>query len=262
MTDVDGERETALERLTRDVEPLPDHVAVIQDGNRRYARERGEPPTEGHVYGAETTEAFLGWMCDLGIPEVTLYTLSTENFDRPDHELRRLFDLIEDKLHELARDEDIHDNEVKVVGVGEIEMLPPRVREALDHVESSTERYTEHRLNVAVAYGGRSELLSAARAVLREVERGRLKASDVDEAALSRHIYVEDVDLVIRTGGDRRMSNFLPWQAAGNEAVVEFQSCYWPEFTERHLARALERYADVQMRSTEAESRKAESPAD
>lgn len=244
------------------MERLPDHLAVIQDGNRRYARERGEDPRKGHEYGAETTEDFLDWCLDLGVPEVTLYTFSTENFERGERELRSLFDLIADKLRELGDDEQIHDERVRVEGVGEIDRLPPRVVDALDYVEGRTEDYDSLQLNVALAYGGREELLYAARKVLEEVERGELSPEEVSEEDVERHLYVDEVDLVVRTGGERRTSNFLPWQAWGGEAVVEFLDCYWPEFSRADLERALETYDRVESRDELQPELKVEGPAD
>lgn len=245
------------------MERLPDHLAVIQDGNRRYARERGEDPRKGHEYGAETTEDFLDWCLDAGIPEVTLYTFSTENFERTDRELRSLFDLIADKLRDLGDDDQIHDERVRVEGVGEIERLPPRVVEALEYVEDRTEDYDRLRLNVALAYGGREELLNAAREVLEEVRAGDLSPEEVTEEAVERHLYVDDVDLVIRTGGERRTSNFLPWQAWGGEAVVEFLGCYWPEFRRADLENALESYGRYEAGgSADPSEIKVEGPAD
>ena len=231
--------------LERELSDGPTHVAVIQDGNRRYARTRGDEATEGHRAGAETTEAMLEWCADLGVEELTLYAFSTENFDRPEAEREELFDLIAEKLRTFADRPEVHDREVRIRAIGEVDRLPARVREAVDYAEGRTREYDRFTLNVALAYGGRAELLSAARDVARAVEAGELDPADVDAAAVEERLYegpARDVDLIIRTGGDERTSNFLPWHANGNEAAVFFCSPYWPEFRRVDFLRAIRTY--------------------
>ena len=231
--------------LERELSDGPEHVAVIQDGNRRYARTRGDEATEGHRAGAETTEAMLEWCADLGVEELTLYAFSTENFDRPEAEREELFDLIAEKLRTFADREEVHDREVRIRAIGEVDRLPERVREAVGYADERTRGYDRFTLNVALAYGGRAELLSAARDVARAVEAGDLDPSEVDAAAVERRLYegpARDVDLIIRTGGDERTSNFLPWHANGNEAAVCFCSPYWPEFRRVDFLRAIRTY--------------------
>jgi tritrans,polycis-undecaprenyl-diphosphate synthase [geranylgeranyl-diphosphate specific] len=236
----------AYERmLRRQLEVAPTHVAIIQDGNRRYAREHGDDAPDGHREGAKTTERVLEWCEDLGIEELTLYAFSTENFDRPDEELAPLFDLLESKLYEFADADRVHENGVRIGAIGDVERLPQRVRDAVAYAESETAEYDSLRLNIALAYGGRSELLGAARAVAREVADGELSPEDVDadavEDRLAEHT-TRDVDLIIRTGGDERTSNFLPWHANGNEAAVYFCAPYWPEFSKVDFLRGLRTY--------------------
>jgi tritrans,polycis-undecaprenyl-diphosphate synthase [geranylgeranyl-diphosphate specific] len=235
--------------LERELSGAPAHVAVIQDGNRRYARKEGGEATDGHRAGARTTERMLDWCADLGVEELTLYAFSTENFERPPEEREQLFDLIESKLREFADREEVHDREVRIRAIGEVSRLPARVREAIDYAERRTAGYDRFSLNVALAYGGRAELLSAARDVARAVERGELSADEVDVAAVDEHLYrgpARDVDLIIRTGGDERTSNFLPWHANGNEAAVFFCSPYWPEFRRVDFLRAIRTYESRQ----------------
>lgn len=244
--------EAIYERILRvEIDETPDHVAVIQDGNRRYARERGEEPSKGHVYGAETTEALLDWASEFGIEEVTLYTFSTENFDRPDDELEELFDLIEEKLEELAEDERVHEEEIRIRAIGDLDALPARVLDALDAAEQATEGYDGYRLNLALGYGGREELLAATRTILDDVRRGDLAPDDITERTVTDRLYTDDaetVDLVIRTGGDERLSNFLPWQAKGNESTVYFCAPYWPAFRKIDFMRAIRTYAHRERR--------------
>ena len=231
--------------LRREISGSPTHVAVIQDGNRRYARQRGADAPDGHRAGAQTTEDVLSWCQDLGVEELTLYAFSTENFDRPDEELEPLFDLLAEKLREFADAESVHDNEVCVRVIGDHAMLPERVRSAARYAEERTREYDRFVLNVALAYGGRNELLHAARGVVDDVAAGELDASDVDVATVEDRLYdcpVRDVDLIIRTGGDERTSNFLPWHANGNEAAVFFCAPYWPEFSKVDFLRAIRTY--------------------
>jgi tritrans,polycis-undecaprenyl-diphosphate synthase [geranylgeranyl-diphosphate specific] len=236
----------AYERMLRQqLGAAPAHVAIIQDGNRRYAEERGADAPDGHREGAETTERVLEWCEELGIEELTLYAFSTENFERPDDELDPLFDLIESKLYEFADADRIHDNGVRIGAIGDVDALPERVREAVDYAESRTAAYDALRLNIALAYGGRAELLGAARAVAADVAAGDLDPDDVDADAVERRLAdhtTRDVDLIIRTGGDERTSNFLPWHANGNEAAAYFCAPYWPEFSKADFLRGLRTY--------------------
>jgi len=236
----------AYERLLRrEISGAPTHVAVIQDGNRRYADRQGEAAPDGHRAGARTTERVLDWCQDLGVEELTLYAFSTENFDRPEHERAALFDLLERKLYQFADDDRVHDGEVRIRAIGDETMLPERVREAIRYAERRTADYGRFTLNVALAYGGRNELLGAARDVARAVADGDLDPGEIDASEIDRRLYddpLRDVDLIIRTGGDERTSNFLPWHANGNEAAVFFCTPYWPEFSKVDFLRGIRTY--------------------
>ncbi|WP_101294584.1 polyprenyl diphosphate synthase [Halegenticoccus soli] len=240
------EFDRAYERLLRrEIGDGPTHVAIIQDGNRRYARKRGAEAPDGHRAGAQTTENVLDWCDELGIEELTLYAFSTENFNRPPEEREPLFDLIESKLREFADAERVHENEVCIRAIGDIDRLPRRVRDAVDYAEDRTREYHRFRLNIALAYGGRSELLRAARDVAAAVRDGDLAADEIDVAEIEGRLYrqpVRDVDLIIRTGGDERTSNFLPWHANGNEAAVYFCAPFWPEFSKADFLRGIRTY--------------------
>lgn len=231
--------------LEREIGGGPSHVAVIQDGNRRYADERGNAATDGHRAGAQTTERVLDWCSEYGVRELTLYTFSTENFDRPTDERERLFDLLDEKLREFADAERVHEREVRIRAIGETDRLPAYLCEAIDYAEHRTEEYDNLHLNIALAYGGRAELLGAARDAARAVETGKLEPGDIDADEIERRLYegpARDVDLIIRTGGDERTSNFLPWHANGNEAAVFFCTPYWPAFKKKDFLRAMRTY--------------------
>ncbi len=238
--------DAAYERLlSREISGAPTHVAVIQDGNRRYARKQGGDAHEGHRAGAETTERVLEWCQDIGVEELTLYAFSTENFERPADEREALFDLLESKLREFADADRVHDNEVHIRALGDVDRLPKRVREAVAYAEDRTRDYDEFVLNIALAYGGRAELLEAVRGVAKDVDAGALEPDEIDVEDIEQRLYdrpVRDVDLIIRTGGDERTSNFLPWHANGNEAAVFFCTPYWPEFSKTDFLRGIRTY--------------------
>ncbi len=230
-------------KLERDVrsKKIPGHVAIIMDGNRRFARRRGLPPKLGHVFGSRKAEDVLNWCWELGIKNVTVYAFSTENFNRSEEEKKNIFDLVAGEFRRLSKDRRIHRNRVKVRVVGRTELLPDYVVREIVKVEEATKNYGRYRLNVALAYGGRQEIIDAVRAILREVKEGKISSRDIDERTLEKYLYGEEgysrVDLLIRTGGEQRLSNFLTWQTANSVAC--FLDVYWPEFRKIDLLRAI-----------------------
>ncbi|MDY6764762.1 MAG: polyprenyl diphosphate synthase, partial [Halobacteria archaeon] len=183
--------------------------------------------------------------------ELTLYTFSTENFNRPDEEVETLFDLMEKKIDELSgEEEDIaHSNRIRVKAIGETDRLPEKIQNAIEKAEEDTKEYNRYQLNVAIGYGGRAELLKATREIMEEVKEGDIEPEEITTRTVSDHIYTagsNDVDLIIRTGGDVRLSNFLPWQAKGNESTVYFCAPYWPEFRKIDFLRAIRTFGNRQ----------------
>lgn len=233
-----------LKRVIERCVPL-EHVAIIQDGNRRYARSRGIATLIGHTLGAKTTDNVADWCLELEIKHLTVYTFSTENFGRPEEEKEYLFDLIERKLLELCESERVHENRVRVQAIGRMDLLPLRIQKAAKKVENTTQKYDNMYFNVALAYGGQCELVDAAKALATQVEKGNIKPEGVDENLIGQHLYPSNdhslpkVDLMIRTGGEVRTSNFLPWQANGNECAACFCAPYWPQFSKIDFLRAL-----------------------
>lgn len=224
--------------------PVPAHVAIIMDGNRRFARRRGLEQYYGHFKGADTTEKVLDWSFDLGIKQLTVYAFSTENFERDDVEKNRLFELIGIKFDKICKDVRTHKRRMRVRVLGNIDLLPPALKSSAKHAEEITRNYDGVYLNVALAYGGRQELLDAARKMAWKVKTGELSLKDINEETISNNLYpasgpVPYVDLIIRTGGDERISNFLPWQANGNECAAYFCAPFWPEFRKIDLLRAI-----------------------
>ncbi|NMG83634.1 MAG: di-trans,poly-cis-decaprenylcistransferase [Methanosarcinales archaeon] len=235
--------------LIREIQegPVPSHIAIIMDGNRRFAHNIGAKKIEGHYRGADITENVLDWCWDIGVKQLTLYAFSTENFKRFESERDGLFELIGLKLDELSVDERTHKRQMNVRAIGNIELLPKKLQDAIARSEEATKDYDRLYLNIALAYGGRRELVDAARLIAEKVQKGVLASADVDEHVISSHLYTGDalegdVDLIIRTGGDKRVSNFLPWQSCGNECAAYFCAPFWPEFRKIDLIRAVRTY--------------------
>jgi tritrans,polycis-undecaprenyl-diphosphate synthase [geranylgeranyl-diphosphate specific] len=228
---------------------MPRHIAIIMDGNRRYARSRGLPSMAGHYFGSKKAEEVLNWCWELKIKNVTVYAFSTENFKRSEEEKINIFNLLRKELKRLARDVRIHKNKVKVKIIGKKEMLPDFVKDAVEEVESKTSNYGNFFLNIAIAYGGRQEIVDAIRKILSAVKEGRIKREDINPEFVERHLYTNDnscVDLLIRTGGEQRLSNFLPWQAV--KGIAYFCEVYWPEFRKIDLLRAIRAWQKMNAR--------------
>jgi len=229
----------------------PKHIGVILDGNRRWAREKSLPPTLGHYFGAENAKSLLEWCYELGIETVTIFAFSTENFNRTREEVEELFKIIEEKLKELLRDKRIHKYKVRVKGIGRIELLPKSIQSLLSEIEKETANYNQHFLNIALAYGGRSEIVDAVKRICEEVKAGRLDPSSITAETIEQHLYTShlphpDPDLIIRTSGEERLSGFLLWQSAYSELV--FLDTFWPEFRKIDLMRAIRIYQQRERR--------------
>ncbi|MEX1163662.1 MAG: isoprenyl transferase [Nitriliruptor sp.] len=229
--------------------PLPQHVGVILDGNRRFARERGlAHVADGHLAGAQRIEPFLGWCAEMGIPNVTLWLLSTENLDREDDEVAPLLRIIEDTVHGLACGEGNATRRWRVTVVGALDLLPTETRERLKEAEEATAEHEGLRVQIAVGYGGRQEITDALRSLLLDAAaHGRSLeqiAADLRPEDIGDHLYttgMPDPDLIIRTSGEVRMSGFLLWQSAHSE--FHFCDAFWPEFRRVDFLRALREYA-------------------
>jgi tritrans,polycis-undecaprenyl-diphosphate synthase [geranylgeranyl-diphosphate specific] len=224
-------------------EPVPAHIGIIMDGNRRFAEALGEPAIRGHEYGRDTLERVLDWCLDLKVRHLTVYAFSTENFSRAPLEIKRLMDLFEENFLKMAVDERVHKNGIHIRAIGQLDRLPKRVREAIRVAEERTRGYDQYFYTIAVAYGGRQEILDAVRDIAEEVQAGRLRPRDIDEQLLSKHLYTQhlpDPDLILRTSGEERISNFLLWQMAYSE--LYFTDVYWPGFRRVDFLRAVRTY--------------------
>jgi tritrans,polycis-undecaprenyl-diphosphate synthase [geranylgeranyl-diphosphate specific] len=239
--------EAGYEKYLQDhITHVPNHIAIIQDGNRRYARFSGMETNLGHRAGAGTSEKMLDWARDLGIRHITLYTFSTENFTRDREEVESLFALFKEMFRRVVEDERTHTYKMRVRMVGDRTLLPPDLLECIREVEQATAKYGNFFVNVALAYGGRNEIVHAARSILRDVGRGALSPEAIDPEVVEAHLHngmnIPPVDLIVRTGDEKRTSNFLPWSANGNESAVYFCAPYWPVFRKLDLLRAIRVY--------------------
>ena len=219
-----------------------EHIAIILDGNRRWASENELNPWLGHKKGAETVERLLDWCQKLNVKFVTLYAFSTENFRRPPEEVQEIMRIAEEEFGKLLRDERIHKNKVHVKVIGRVNLLPADLQQLIADVEKSTANYNNQFLNFAFAYGGRAEILDAAKIIAQKVKTGELTLDDVNESTFEKYLYTahmpkQEPDLIIRTSGEERMSGFLLWQAAYSELV--FLDVYWPDFRLIDLLRAI-----------------------
>lgn len=214
--------------------PVPRHLAVIMDGNGRWASARGLPRVAGHEAGADSVREIVRACGRLGVEVLTLYSFSTENWSRPDDEVHALMVLLERYLREER--EDLNENNVRLTAIGHLHRLPRAVREGLEAVSSSTAGNTGLRLVLALSYGGRAEIVDAVRRVATRVAAGELEPSAIDEAVISAHLYTQglpDPDLLVRTSGEQRLSNFLLWQVAYAELYIT--DVLWPDFREPNL---------------------------
>jgi len=226
---------------------IPRHVAVIMDGNGRWARQRALPRQAGHRAGIKPVRAIVEHCANQGVEFLTLFAFSSENWRRPREEIRGLMSLFVDALNKEVAELD--ENGIRLSFMGEIQLLNPALQEAIRAAEARTRDNTRMDLMLAVAYGGRADLVNAARKVAQRVAAGELDAGRIDESdyvAALEMAQLPDVDLLIRTGGERRISNFLLWSLAYSE--LYFSDALWPDFNVAELSRALEFYLTRQRR--------------
>lgn len=222
-----------------DMGRIPAHVAIIMDGNGRWAKAQGLPRTEGHKAGVETVKKITTEAVRLGVKYLTLYTFSMENWNRPAAEVAALMALVLTSLEE----EIFHKNKVRFRVIGDIEMLPAEVQEKLEDCMAHTACYDKMTMIVALSYSSRWEITRAARLIAEDVKAGKLPVEAVTEAEMSKRMttnFMPDPDLLIRTGGEFRISNYLLWQCAYSE--LYFTSEFWPDFNEESLCHAIYDY--------------------
>ena len=229
-------------RTAEQFQKLPAHVAIIMDGNGRWAKKHKLSVSRGHRQGTETLREIIRHTDDLGIGALSLYAFSTENWKRSEEEVAALMQLILDFF--ASEIDELDEKNVRILILGDKDGLPEKQRDTLIEAEKRTEKNTGLRLNIAVNYGGRAELVKATREIAEQVKSGDLEAEEITESTISDHLYTRgqpDVDLLIRTSGEQRLSNFLLYQNAYAEFV--FPETLWPDFTVHDYDLALEAFA-------------------
>jgi undecaprenyl diphosphate synthase len=226
---------------TLDLQKLPQHVAIIMDGNGRWAKQRGMNRIRGHEEGTKSVRTIVRATRELGVPWLTLYAFSEENWRRPKYEVKALMVILKRFLKSELRE--MLDNGICFQAIGRLHKLPKDVQKTLRETAEQTAHDRNMVLTLALSYGGRQEITDAARKMVERVEAGELRASDISEALVSEHLYtanIPDPDLLIRTSGECRVSNFLLWQIAYAEIYVT--PTYWPDFRKEQYVEALIEY--------------------
>lgn len=227
--------------LVNGEQKLPAHIAIVMDGNGRWAENRNRPRTLGHQAGLKALRRIVEHCGRLGIPELTIFAFSSENWNRPRKEVNRLMDLFMKSLGKETND--LHENGVKLCFIGDLTAFSPEMQKSIERAVQQTRDNQRMRLNIAVNYGGRWDIVQAARALATACQLGELDPADITETTLAEKLMLSgrsDPDLFIRTGGEMRISNFLLWQSAYTE--LHFTPTLWPDFSPQSLDEALQDY--------------------
>ncbi len=230
---------------------MPQHIGVILDGNRRWASERSLPSWVGHQFGAEKVEDLLDWCLDLKVKTITLYAFSTENFSREDKEVQEIMRLFDERLKAMFSNERLTKNRVKISAIGRINLLPESTQKLIRSVEERTKSYDQYYVNLAIAYGGRAEIVDAMKKIAEEVRAGSIDINEINEETIESNLYTAHIpnsepDLIIRTSGEERLSGFLLWQGAYSELC--FVDVFWPDFRRIDLWRVIRTYQQRERR--------------
>ncbi|MBN2102390.1 MAG: di-trans,poly-cis-decaprenylcistransferase [Candidatus Aenigmarchaeota archaeon] len=234
------------------VSRYPYHIAIIPDGNRRFAKRLMLQPWKGHEWGAEKLKKVLDWCKKTDTKMITFYSLSLENIERrPKKEINYIYDIFRKELKDIIVNEDnyTHKNKARISCFGNFEVLPDDIVDLINGVEKRTKGYNNYYLNLAIAYGGKQEITDTVRKIAGKVYRGEISARDIDEKEIINNLHTNgfpDPDMIIRTGGEKRMSNFLPLQSAYSELF--FIDTLWPEMTEKEFRKAVKEYSERKRR--------------
>ncbi len=222
-------------------EDMPKHIAIIMDGNRRWARNRGKPASFGHKAGAKALEKIVRYANKIGLEYITVYAFSTENWKRAEEEVKALMMLLQSYLDDYSKRADSENIKVKILG--DITALSAGMQKSIINCMERTKNNTGVTFNIALNYGGRDEIVRAVKKIAEQIKEGKIKIEDINEEMISNNLYTEgmpDPDLVIRTSGEIRLSNFLPWQVVYSEFL--FVDKNWPDFSEEDLDNAIIEY--------------------
>ena len=224
-----------------DLSNIPTHIAIIMDGNGRWAKERLLPRTLGHKAGVEAIRSVIKEGSNLGVKHITLYAFSTENWKRPKLEVEALMNLLNTYLKKELKE--LHENNVKITTIGDIEVLPIKSLEAVNNAINTTKYNTGLNLNIALNYGSRNDIKNAVIDIVKNCKSGKIDIEDINEDMISNYLStksIPDPDLIIRTSGEQRLSNFLMWEAAYSEFY--FTDIHWPDFGREELQKAIHVY--------------------
>ena len=222
-------------------ENMPQHIAIIMDGNRRWARAKGRPAAFGHKEGAKTLEKIVRYANKIGLKYITVYAFSTENWKRAEEEVNALMVLLQSYLDDYSKRADSENIKVKILG--DITALSPKMQKSIKECMERTKENTGVTFNIALNYGGRDEIVKAVKAIAEKVKNDEIELENINEELITNNLYTKgqpDPDLVIRTSGEIRLSNFLPWQVVYSEFI--FIEKNWPDFNEEDLDNAIIEY--------------------
>ena len=223
--------------------PIPQHIAIIMDGNRRFAKDVGIKPEIGHYFGRDKIRETLDWCIELDIKNLTLYAFSTENFNRTPEDIEDLMNLCRQELDKATKDSRIHKNKIRIKIIGNLSLFPEDISIKAEDIMERTRDYDDYTLSIALGYGGREEIVEAVHNIAQDVKEEKLLIDDIDQNIVSSYLYTDgipDPDLILRTSGEERISNFLLWQMAYSEFY--FSDVYWPAFQKNDFLRAIMTY--------------------
>jgi tritrans,polycis-undecaprenyl-diphosphate synthase [geranylgeranyl-diphosphate specific] len=225
----------------------PKHVAIILDGNRRFAKKLSLDSWKGHDHGKQKVEELLNWCKELGVKELTLYALSIQNLSRPKVEVDYLLNIIKNVFETFYTDKRIDEDKVRVNVIGRYDLLPKEIVVLIEKIVEKTKNYDNYIINLALAYGGREEITDAVKKIAKSVMFGKFNPEDIVESTIQENLYLQsEPDLIIRTGGDKRTSNFLIWQSYYSEWF--FVDKMWPEFTKEDLVQIFNEFEQRERR--------------
>ncbi len=226
---------------------IPKSISIILDGNRRYAKKLGLQSLKGHEFGLKKLENLFRWCQELGVKELTLYTFSTENFNRTKREVDYLFNLFRNEVEKINKEKGIFKEGIRFNFIGRIDMFPKAMKKSMIGIMAKTKKYNKFIVNFAMAYGGRQEITDAVKKIAKDVEKGRIKPENINESLITKNLYLKsEPDMVIRPGGEIRTSNFLTWQSVYSEWI--FVKKLWPEFTKKDLIKCIGKFQQRERR--------------
>jgi tritrans,polycis-undecaprenyl-diphosphate synthase [geranylgeranyl-diphosphate specific] len=220
---------------------VPKHIGIILDGNRRFAKRLMAKPWKGHEWGAKKVEKLLEWCKDFNIKELTLYAFSLQNFNRPKKEFDYLMDIFRKEFNNLKQDKRLHENKIKIRFIGRINLFPKDIQKIMKEIMELTKNYNNYTINFAMAYGGREEVIDAVKKIAEQVKENKININKINEEVFDKNLYLDsEPDLIIRTGGEKRTSNFLIWQSSYSEWF--FLEKMWPEFEKEDLGQVIKEF--------------------